>query len=88
MTVFGFLARGVGRFAQTRLAALLVWAVFWALLAATAQFGVGLAVAAWMWGYGASRLVWGSWRRGVARGMVALAVVGVVVSPYWHLIIR
>lgn len=88
LSVPGFLALGVGRFAQTRLAAVLVWAVFWALVGTAAQLSVFLGFEAWVVGYVASRFVWGRWRRSFARGMVALALAGVMVAPYWNLIIR
>ena len=87
LSVAGLVALAGGRFAQTRLAAVLVWAGFWALLAATAQVGVGLAFGAWIAGYGASRLVWGRRRGSFVKGVVALGVAGVAIAPYWRLIL-
>lgn len=88
LSAFGFLFLGVGRFAQTRAAAVLVWVVFWAMLVAAAQLSLSYAFWAWMLGYGASRLVWGRWRRSFAKGMVAVAITGTQVVPYWQLIIQ
>ena len=86
LTVATGLARAGAWFARTHLAALLVWFVFWGLLAATAQFSVGLAFPAGVAGYIASRCVWGRWRCKIARGAVALAVAGLMLAPYWRLI--
>ena len=78
---------GASHLGMRTLLAVIVWGAFWALMAKTAHFSVGIAFGAWMSGYVACWVVRWSGGRSYARGLAALAGAVFSVSPYWGLII-